>query len=622
MPRILCNWFPNWPIQRLAIERPELRFQKVVLFRRDARRGQLVSAVSPAAIRDGVAVDMPLSEAKSLLRRSKTEISNSKSQISNSKSQISDSGSQISNLKSQISDFKSEAPPPWYILQHDMTADQQGLEDLCDQLEQFSPLVGVANFPDCRPARPPALLLDITGLAHLFGSEAQLVNRQLDYIQRQGYLARVAVANTVAAAWGLARFFAGDHFRHFEEPLLAAEDDVNLLPQLPIAALRLDETTLDNLYQLGLRTVGQLQRLPRRDLAVRFGPILSQRLDQLTGRLEEPVQARRRPSEFATEQLLEHPVHHRETIEVVIQRLVAELCQQLRSQQQGALEWTIRLICQDDDPVTLQVKLFQPTATVEQVMPLVEMQLEQALAGVTRQSRKRKIRYTTIQVIELQVAVTSHVLLAEQQRLLFDDNPRLDRQALSQLINRLASRLGAENVVYPTLQSGAQPEYSFRLKPLVDSRRKRRRQIAQSKRQSHVLARPLRLFQPPIPLEPLVAAENVAASADGSRQWSVPRLATLQRRQPQPTGRNERGGAEQALPARTSRPSQWEGVLGFPAPWSQPIVASWGPERIETGWWRGRTVCRDYWRVETESGQQFWVFRSLRTGQWWLQGEF
>ena len=618
MPRILCNWFPNWPIQRLAIERPELRFQKVVLFRRDARRGQLVSAVSPAAIRDGVAVDMPLSEAKSLLRRSKTEISNS---------------------KSQISDFKLEAPPPWYILQHDRTADQQGLEDLCDQLEQFSPLVGVANFPDCRPAQPPALLLDITGLAHLFGSEAQLVNRQLDYIQRQGYLARVAVANTVAAAWGLARFVAGDHFRHFEEPLLAAEDDVNLLPQLPIAALRLDETTLDNLYQLGLRTVGQLQRLPRRDLAVRFGPILSQRLDQLTGRLEEPVQARRRPSEFAAEQLLEHPVHHRETIEVVIQRLVAELCQQLRSQQQGALEWTIRLICQDDDPVTLQVKLFQPTATVEQVMPLVEMQLEQALAGVTRKSRKRKIRYTTIQVIELQVAVTSHVLLAEQQRLLFDDNPRLDRQALSQLINRLASRLGAENVVYPTLQSGAQPEYSFRLKPLVDSRRKRRRQIAQSKRQSHVLARPLRLFQPPIPLEPLVAAENAAEANDGSR-WSVPRLVTLQRRQSQPTGRNEPSVAQQhyplagvakndprgAAPDRhppTGRVARNErGGAASSAQQPQPIIASWGPERIETGWWRGRTVCRDYWRVETESGQQFWVFRSLRTGQWWLQGEF
>ena len=47
-----------------------------------------------------------------------------------------------------------------------------------------------------------------------------------------------------------------------------------------------------------------------------------------------------------------------------------------------------------------------------------------------------------------------------------------------------------------------------------------------------------------------------------------------------------------------------------------------GPERIETGWWREREAKRDYYRVETESGQQFWIFRCFLTRQWFLQGVF
>ena len=33
------------------------------------------------------------------------------------------------------------------------------------------------------------------------------------------------------------------------------------------------------------------------------------------------------------------------------------------------------------------------------------------------------------------------------------------------------------------------------------------------------------------------------------------------------------------------------------------VVRVWGPERIETGWWRTRLVRRDYYQVETERGR-------------------
>ncbi len=52
------------------------------------------------------------------------------------------------------------------------------------------------------------------------------------------------------------------------------------------------------------------------------------------------------------------------------------------------------------------------------------------------------------------------------------------------------------------------------------------------------------------------------------------------------------------------------------------IRGYWGPERIETGWWREAVVERDYFRVETNTGQRFWLFRQNDSGQWFLHGEF
>ena len=48
-----------------------------------------------------------------------------------------------------------------------------------------------------------------------------------------------------------------------------------------------------------------------------------------------------------------------------------------------------------------------------------------------------------------------------------------------------------------------------------------------------------------------------------------------------------------------------------------------GPERIETGWWDGADVRRDYFRLQTPEGQCAWVYRPVSAPQqWWLQGWF
>ena len=64
-----------------------------------------------------------------------------------------------------------------------------------------------------------------------------------------------------------------------------------------------------------------------------------------------------------------------------------------------------------------------------------------------------------------------------------------------------------------------------------------------------------------------------------------------------------------------------------------------GPERIESAWWRGRSIRRDYYRVQTASGELFWLFRRMQdfyaadqlhsprpsaplSRKWFLHGQF
>ncbi|MDX1444040.1 MAG: DNA polymerase Y family protein [Gammaproteobacteria bacterium] len=47
-----------------------------------------------------------------------------------------------------------------------------------------------------------------------------------------------------------------------------------------------------------------------------------------------------------------------------------------------------------------------------------------------------------------------------------------------------------------------------------------------------------------------------------------------------------------------------------------------GPERIESGWWDGADVRRDYWRARDRDGRLCWIFRNQRSDNWFLHGYF
>ena len=66
------------------------------------------------------------------------------------------------------------------------------------------------------------------------------------------------------------------------------------------------------------------------------------------------------------------------------------------------------------------------------------------------------------------------------------------------------------------------------------------------------------------------------------------------------------------LPTHNHRP-QLRGPLRFPHPC----------ERIESGWWDGNDVSRDYFMAVNVAGERFWIFRDRRSPTtWYLHGIF
>lgn len=175
-------------------------------------------------------------------------------------------------------------------------------------------------------------------------------------------------------------------------------------------------------------------------------------------------------------------------------------------------------------------------------------------------------------VCGLRLEVHSAGGLAEQQQTLFADDRRDAERALARLAERLSSRLGDAAVVRPRLLPEALPEQSYRWEAWGSTS-----------------AAPAEAWRPPA----LLARQRPW------RLWSAPQ--PLQALSLVPDG----------PPLRLC----WQGQ-------SRDVTQCWGPERIETDWWRARDLQRDYYRVETNCGEHWWVFRQRDSGAWFLQGTF
>ncbi len=485
-----------------------------------AARGSRVAACCATAAAQGIRVGMPIAEAKSLLRE-------------------------------------------LVIERYEQLADSVALRKLAEMCDRFSPCVALEEGEE-----PASLLLDISNLAHLLGSDVRLAKRVDKFFTSRKYYVQITVADTIALAWAVAHFLPT-----LEPPLqspaimpsgqLASANEFrpSILDQLPVESLRIAHDTADLLHRLGIETVGQLSALPRESLSSRFGEQLLLRLDQLTGAAPEVLVSYRGLAALEAGCALEQPTTDRTALLHVLSQLVEQLAGHLSARDQGAVLLVCKLGYAKGKPVLVRIGLVEPSASARQFMELIGLHFETVVL--------------TDEVVRVEIHAAVVGGLSERQHELFVDQWPSAPHQLAVLINRLSSRLGDAQVVRPQLRPSPLPERAFRYLPAnSEPTSPSRKKPASDSDPSSVAPRPLLLYPDPR------RVEVMSVAPDG-----IPQVIQLD-------SRRER------------------------------IVQHWGPERIETLWWRGPSVRRDYYRIATESGEHWWIFRQLTDGQWFLHGIF
>jgi len=151
--------------------------------------------------------------------------------------------------------------------------DARALEALALWCRRYAPHTAIRD--------PHAVMIDITGATHLFGGEKAMLGDVLARLSGLGYTVLGAIADTGPGALALTH----DHHRYISAPGTMAED----LAPSSVAALGLGETAVSALNILGLRSIGDLQRVPRASLVPRLGLAAMARLDEALGNRAAPL---------------------------------------------------------------------------------------------------------------------------------------------------------------------------------------------------------------------------------------------------------------------------------------------------------------------------------------------
>lgn len=273
------------------------------------------------------------------------------------------------------------------------------------------------------------LILESTGCDHLFGGEAAMLADMKSRLGRAGIACRLALADTPAAAWALARH-GGAEDGETGGIIAPSGGTMVRLASLPVAALRLDPETVQGLARLGLRRIGELYRLPRESLGRRFGTEVTRRLDKALGRTGDPISPLLPSPEFRVRADFGEPIASPEDIARTAGRLIARMAEWLAKARRGARRLDLAAYLADGGVSVLSVGGARAMRDADHWERLFAEKLAELDPGF---------------------GIDAMILAAPRTEPLAAAEPRLGRRAapaegLARLADRLANRLGADSV--------------------------------------------------------------------------------------------------------------------------------------------------------------------------------
>lgn len=279
MTRVVSIYLSDLPTDRIRRDDRSIPHDQAIAVIAKSGSKRWVSAADAAARKAGVRVGMPAAKAQALFRG-------------------------------------------LMLVDADPAADAAALERITLwALTKYSPIVAVDG--------ADGIVLDTEGADHLQGGELPMITTFSNQFLGRNLSARIAIADTWGAAHACARAI------NRETVIVPIGETVKAVERLPITLLRLAEKTVTDLRVLGFQTIGELANSPRAPLTLRFGPEIARRLDQMFGRVREPIEPIRSPELIEVTRAFAEPIGATETINKYVGQLVVQLIEALQKRGLG-----------------------------------------------------------------------------------------------------------------------------------------------------------------------------------------------------------------------------------------------------------------------------------------------
>jgi protein ImuB len=397
---------------------------------------------------------------------------------------------------------------------------------------------------------PDGLVLDVSGCAHLWGGERPYLKEIVTRLRSKGYDVRAAMADTIGAAWAISRFGT-------VSPVVESDAQMEALLPLPPAALRLEPAVLQRLQKLGLYRISSFIRMPRSNLRRRFGEGLLLRLRQALGQEDEFIQPIVVLAPYQERLPSLEPIRTATGIGIAIKLLLESLCKRLQSEGKGIRKATLTGYRIDGRIERVEIGTSKASHHISHLFKLFELKIDQIKPALG------------IELFVLEAPAVEDVDLVQEK--LWADHPGVEDKGITELLDRLAGKIG-ENAIHRYLpQEHYWPERSLKLATSIQEK-------------TNVIWRRDR----PRPTQLLTRPERIDVT--------VP------------------------VPDYPPMLFRYKGKV-------HQIKKADGPERIEREWWIDGGEHRDYYVVEDEEGQRYWLFRSGhytgdKSHQWFIHGFF
>lgn len=314
--RFMSIWFRHLTTDWLTLKQPELKDVPFVFAIKDHGR-MLITATNRAAEVHGVKAGMVAADAKAII-----------------------TGLQVIDEQPDRAAKLLHALGEWCI--------------------RYTPIIAI-DLPD-------GLILDVSGCTHLWGGEREYLKTIVLKLRSKGYDARAAMADSIGAAWAIARFGR-------LSPIIESYGQVTALLPLPPVALRLEPVITERLQKLGLRTIGSFIRMPRSVLRRRFGEHLLLRLNQALGNEDEPMQLLQPVEPYQERLPCMEPINTATGIEIAIRRLLEGMCKRLQQDGKGLRTGVLRCYRVDGKVEQVQIGTNRASHHVEHLFKLFELKI-------------------------------------------------------------------------------------------------------------------------------------------------------------------------------------------------------------------------------------------------------